>query len=164
MLNTNHEKDLDVLARLTPSLTSLTSITLTLPPNSANRTWPAALLKLTEFSPLNAIHLYVMGGHPISDSQFPPINEFIQPFLELHAQKLRKFSVHRLRLQPAVVGAICAACPKLESLFVVVNDYSLVCHVHYLLCLYALIGFIFKPRRTISSLRSLDRTLFAIST
>jgi hypothetical protein len=121
----NHQ-DLEILAQNTHPLTSLISLTLTLPPNSADDSWSPAFLALTAQSPLAEIHLYLMGGHATSDSRYLLTPTFIESFLSQHAIQLRKFSVHRLRLQPEVVGTICASCPSLQSLFVVVNDNALV--------------------------------------
>ncbi|KAF8485575.1 hypothetical protein JB92DRAFT_3025887 [Gautieria morchelliformis] len=114
--------DIAVIAENARPFTALTSLTLTLRPRLPP-SWSSEFRSLTARSPLAELHLYVIGqGYtPEACDQ----SGLVDSVVELHALTLRKFSFHRLRLRPELIGSICGSCPNLESLFVVVNNSSL---------------------------------------
>ncbi|KAF8580095.1 hypothetical protein K439DRAFT_1637353 [Ramaria rubella] len=117
--------DLAALCDHATLLSSLTSLTLSLPPNFLSSSYSSTLSSLTAQSRLEELHIYLIGGYHISEPRGLITAHFVDSILQLHAFRLRKFSVHRLRLQPEVVGNICSSCPNLESLFVVINASTL---------------------------------------
>ena len=117
------EDILALAAENTRPFASLASLTLTLPQTLSPASWSIAFRSLTARSPLAEFYLYTIGEHLPGSHD---LSGFVDSVLDLHAVTLRKFSFHRLRLQPAVVGTICASCPSLETLFVVVESSHLV--------------------------------------
>ncbi|KAF8510199.1 hypothetical protein BU17DRAFT_55597 [Hysterangium stoloniferum] len=113
--------ELPALAEVAPLLTSLNSLTLTLPSDPLREIWPPAFHAFTAHAPLTEIHIYITGGMILSLPPRPLMENMIAPILNLHAVRLRKLSVNRLKMRPHVVENICVACPNLETLFVVVE-------------------------------------------
>ncbi|KAA1474576.1 hypothetical protein DENSPDRAFT_841180 [Dentipellis sp. KUC8613] len=95
-------------------LTSLKSITLTTHPDLVMNTWTEGLMDLLSESPLEMFHIYSTENNK---------NHTIDPHLcsrliASHGHRLRRFSVHRLRITLDTLSSVCAGCPELQQLFV----------------------------------------------
>lgn len=115
--------DIDRLSELcadSQALRRLRSVTLTVETRQAKseHSWAQAVVKLLAASPLEFFHISSLGGELHAgglDAQF------CADIVSAHAARLRRFSVHRLRMRRASVRDICARCPRLEQLFVVLD-------------------------------------------
>ena len=101
------------------SLAHLRSITLTV---DSSPTWCRDVLALLQPAQLEQFHISTIGGNvgPALDE------EFCKAVVDRHRASLRRFSVHRLRMSLASVDYICRNCERLEQLFAVVQQGSLV--------------------------------------
>lgn len=101
------------------SLTQLRSITLTI---DNSPTWYTYVLELLHPTRLEQFHVSTVGGNasPAVDE------EFCSAIVDRHRTRLQRFSVHRLRVSLASVDYICRWCERLEQLFVVAEQGSLV--------------------------------------
>lgn len=101
------------------SLAHLRSITLTV---DSSPTWCGDVLALLQPAQLEQFHVSTIGG-----DVGPALNEeFCRAIVDRHGASLRRFSVHRLRMSLARVDYICKKCERLEQLFAVVEQGSLV--------------------------------------
>lgn len=87
--------------------------------------WTTQVLELLSTSPLEEFHISSNGGEVGLDIS----TEFCSAIVSSHGLNLRRFSVHRLRMNLAAVRDICRRCPNLEQLFVTMEQDDLVCIV-----------------------------------
>lgn len=73
-------------------------------------------------SPLEEFHISSNGGEIGLDLSA----EFCSDIVAAHGPALKRFSVHRLRMNPATVQHISQQCPNLEQLFVTMEQEDLV--------------------------------------
>ena len=109
------------------ALRQLRSITLTVetaPRAGGTRTsWPIDVANLLAGAPLERFHISSLGG----DLSVGGLDEqFCADIVTAHGERLRRFSVHRLRMTLESVRDVCARCPNLEQLFVVLDRGSVV--------------------------------------
>ena len=101
------------------SLAHLRSITLTV---DSSPTWCRDVLALLQPAQLEQFHISTIGG-----DVGPALNEeFCRAIVDRHRASLRRFSVHRLRMSLESVDYVCKKCERLEQLFAVVEQGSLV--------------------------------------
>ncbi|KAH9931561.1 uncharacterized protein B0H18DRAFT_989967 [Fomitopsis serialis] len=100
------------------ALARLRSITLTV---DGSPTWKTDVLSLLHPAPLEQFHISTIGG----DVGPAFGEEFCNAIVDRHGRRLRRFSVHRLRMNLASVNYICRGCEQLEQLFVVIEQGSL---------------------------------------
>jgi len=87
------------------------------------------VLTLLNPAPLEQFHISTIGGHVGSSLS----EEFCAAIVSAHGARLRRFSVHRMRMSIASIADVCKRCVHLEQLFVVVEQDALVrilTHVH----------------------------------
>ncbi|PCH36837.1 hypothetical protein WOLCODRAFT_109224 [Wolfiporia cocos MD-104 SS10] len=102
------------------TLNRLRSITLTVDAHHSP-SWEADVLSLLAPAPLERFHISTVGG-----DVGPALSEdFCAAIVKAHGKRLRRFSVHRMRMSLASVDIICAQCPRLEQLFVVIQQQAL---------------------------------------
>lgn len=100
----------------------LKAITLTVGADVALTDWSRDVGDLLSSVPLEAFSVY-----SISTSAWAPVpSEFWKCIVEKHGQRLKKFSVHRIRIGLAALRTVCSQCPLLERLFIVVEQHELV--------------------------------------
>lgn len=106
------------------TLSRLRSITLTVDEHTSLADWQRDVLGLLANAPLQQFHISTIGGHVnhrLSD-------EFCKAVVSAHGERLTRFSVHRMRMGIGAIGDICARCPVLQQLFIVVEQNDLVSH------------------------------------
>ncbi|EKM56957.1 uncharacterized protein PHACADRAFT_208126 [Phanerochaete carnosa HHB-10118-sp] len=111
---------LSELCAVSQSLRRLKSITLTVESRSSTSQspWTWGVTSLLAASPLEFFHVSSLGG----DLKAAGLDDrFCHNIVAAHGERLRRFSVHRLRMSLDAVRDICARCPKLEQLFVVLD-------------------------------------------
>ncbi|CCM00826.1 uncharacterized protein FIBRA_02868 [Fibroporia radiculosa] len=102
------------------ALSHLGSITLTVNVQSSP-TWEKDVLALLASAPLERFHISTVGGHV-----GPALSEsFCTSIVNAHGHRLRRFSVHRIRMSMLSIDDICRRCVELEQLFIVVEQNSL---------------------------------------
>ncbi|GJE86627.1 hypothetical protein PsYK624_027070 [Phanerochaete sordida] len=109
---------LSELCNTSHALRHLKSVTLTVEARPAQRSWTRDVVGLLAGSPLEHFHVSSLGGAidlgGLSD-------QFCTDIVAQHGERLRRFSVHRLRMSLGAVRTICERCPNLEQLFVVLE-------------------------------------------
>ncbi|KAJ7758250.1 hypothetical protein B0H16DRAFT_1313889 [Mycena metata] len=83
--------------------------------------WLAATAALLVPAPLEAIHLYATRAFIPT----PAGDAFWRDLVSVHAARLTRVSVHRMSISLATIADVCARCPALQELFVVVDPSSL---------------------------------------
>ncbi|KAJ7728656.1 hypothetical protein B0H16DRAFT_1382910 [Mycena metata] len=83
--------------------------------------WLAAAAALLAPAPLEAIHLYATRAF----TPTPAGDAFWRDLVSLHAPRLTRVSVHRMSISLVAIADVCARCPTLQELFVVVDPSSL---------------------------------------
>lgn len=104
------------------TLSRLRSITLTVDEHTSLADWQRDVLGLLANVPLQQFHISTIGGHVnhrLSD-------EFCKAVVSAHGQRLTRFSVHRMRMGIGAIADICARCPVLQQLFIVVEQNDMV--------------------------------------
>ncbi|KZT08057.1 uncharacterized protein LAESUDRAFT_724042 [Laetiporus sulphureus 93-53] len=83
--------------------------------------WDAHVLSLLASAPLEHFHISTVGGlvGPALDERF------CTAIVDAHGSRLRRFSVHRMRMNISSIADICRRCPQLEQLFIVVEQTTL---------------------------------------
>lgn len=84
--------------------------------------WNEAVLQLLSASPLERFHVSSLGGEVGGDLD----EEFCASIVAAHGERLRRFSVHRLRASLESVRVICRRCPNLQQLFIVMDHGDMV--------------------------------------
>ncbi|OJT06821.1 hypothetical protein TRAPUB_2338 [Trametes pubescens] len=100
------------------TLSRLRSITLTVDEHTSLADWQRDVLNLLANAPLQQFHISTIGGHVnhrLSD-------EFCKAVVSAHGERLTRFSVHRMRMGIDAIADICARCPALQQLFIVVEQ------------------------------------------
>lgn len=130
-------KRLSELCSVSQALQHLVSITLTVETRHPNlrQSWTQEIASLLSQSPLEFFHVSSLGGE-LSAGGLD--DEFCTNIVTVHGARLRRFSVHRLRMTLEAVKDICTRCPNLEQLFVVLDMNDLVSRTSNLSCLVAL--------------------------
>ena len=107
------------------ALRRLQSVTLTVETRQAKpeHSWTQGVVALLASSPLEFFHVSSLGGELHAGGLD---DQFCADIVAAHGARLRRFSVHRLRMGPATVRDVCARCPRLEQLFVVLDRSDLV--------------------------------------
>ena len=107
------------------ALRRLQSVTLTVETRQAKpeHSWTQGVVALLASSPLEFFHVSSLGGE-LHDGGLD--DQFCADIVAAHGARLRRFSVHRLRMGPATVRDVCTRCPRLEQLFVVLDRSDLV--------------------------------------
>ncbi|KAJ7154591.1 hypothetical protein C8R46DRAFT_1297096 [Mycena filopes] len=112
--------DIDALSALCAGSTALArlhSFTLSV----HTEAWLAAASALLAAAPLASIQLY-------ATRTFAPTaagDTFWRDLVTLHSARLTRVSVHRMRISLPAIADVCARCPSLQELFVVVDPSSL---------------------------------------
>lgn len=83
--------------------------------------WETDVLTLLNPAPLEQFHISTIGGHVGSSLS----EEFCAAIVSAHGERLRRFSVHRMRMSIASIADVCKRCVHLEQLFVVVEQDAL---------------------------------------
>lgn len=99
----------------------LQSITLTVSAH-LSPTWEVDVVELLKPAPLERFHVSTTGGivgNTLNDA-------FCAQIVDIHGSRLRRFSVHRMRMSVAAIEDICRRCVQLEQLFIVVDQHKLV--------------------------------------
>ena len=104
------------------SLRSLRSITLSVDNKMLESVWTKQVSDLLRESPLEEFHISSNGGEIGLDISA----EFCADIVAAHGPALKRFSVHRLRMNLASVEHISRQCPNLEQLFVTMEQEDLV--------------------------------------
>ena len=111
----------------TATFNDLRSLTLGFHSEISTEAWSSSIITLTSRARLEELHLYVSATSKKTNFNPPArISEVLENVLPLHSETLHKVSVNRLSISSSAVGRICSLCTKLESLFVMVDDSSLV--------------------------------------
>ncbi|TFK52903.1 hypothetical protein OE88DRAFT_1626926 [Heliocybe sulcata] len=97
------------------ALSHLRSLTMTV--QRPLEIWTRSVLQLLENVPLEFFQVYSPGG---ADVSILP-DDFCAQLVSGHGVRLRRFSVHRMRIGFGAVENICNGCPNLEQLFVVMR-------------------------------------------
>lgn len=124
-LGTEIHQELSALSHCNNKLTTLKSLTLTLPSNITDEAWSTDFLAVTRQAHLEELNLYLSTSMTSKTAVELSDNVFLS-ITAVHSSSLRKFSLSRFQLPPSVIGAISESCQKLESLFVMVKASSLV--------------------------------------
>lgn len=117
--------DIFHLASLASNFSNLTSLTLTFQPFISPEKWSSAIVSMTSEANLEEFHLYAAAAAKMPNAGDLILHPVLESIVPLHSTTLKKISVNRVHIPVSVVGMICSRCHNLESLFVVVNDYSL---------------------------------------
>ncbi|KAI0078087.1 hypothetical protein K474DRAFT_1594707 [Panus rudis PR-1116 ss-1] len=80
--------------------------------------WSAQVVEMLSQSPLELLHISTLGGDVGGELS----NDFCSMLLSTHASRLRRFSVHRMRISTDAIKQICSRCDHLEQLFVVTEQ------------------------------------------
>ncbi|KZT26140.1 hypothetical protein NEOLEDRAFT_1155981 [Neolentinus lepideus HHB14362 ss-1] len=99
----------------TSTLSQLRSLTITV--QRPLEIWTRSVQKLMENVPLELFQVYSPGGEDVSILP----DDFCSELVSRHHGRLRRFSVHRMRVSFGAVEKICSQCPNLEQLFVVMR-------------------------------------------
>ncbi|EPQ50827.1 hypothetical protein GLOTRDRAFT_49961 [Gloeophyllum trabeum ATCC 11539] len=97
------------------TLSGLSSLTMTV--QRPLNTWTENVLNLLREVPLELFQVYSPGGEDVS--VLP--DDFCFSLVSTHGPRLKRFSVHRMRVTLNAVDNICSRCPKLEQLFIVMR-------------------------------------------
>jgi hypothetical protein len=104
-------------------LTSLRSFTLTTRPRNSTDAWmDGTELLLRGSSSLEVFQVYV----PNSGSMAALADNFFIRVIDKHRDHLVRFSFHRLCISLDIIDHVCASCPRLEELFVVIHHAKMV--------------------------------------
>lgn len=117
----HHGFDIEEFGRLchdNGALHRLQSITLTV--DMSSTIWINQVTHLLSLSPLEMFHISTS-----SEVKGKVGDEFYASIVSSHGDRLRRFSVSRLRMSLRAIRDICIRCPKLEQLFVVVEQHDL---------------------------------------
>lgn len=110
------------LCSASQALRHLKSVTLTVETRS-QRSWTRDVVGLLAHSPLEYFHVSSLGGE-LNAAGLD--DQFCHDIVTAHGERLRRFSVHRLRMSVESVRMICSRCPHIEQLFVVLDRADLV--------------------------------------
>ncbi|KAF9806125.1 hypothetical protein IEO21_08807 [Rhodonia placenta] len=102
------------------TMNRLQSITLTVSAH-LSPTWEVDVVELLKPAPLERFHVSTTGGivgNTLNDA-------FCAQIVDIHGSRLRRFSVHRMRMSVAAIEDICRRCVQLEQLFIVVDQHKL---------------------------------------
>ncbi|KAI6126784.1 hypothetical protein F5141DRAFT_1186126 [Pisolithus sp. B1] len=102
------------LCHRTQAFRRLRTITLTVPAHTLMLDWARDVYDLVSSAPLEAFQLY--STDVLSDTQMA--GDFWQKMVTSHGSRLKRISVHRIRVNLATLHTICSQCPRLEQLFV----------------------------------------------
>ncbi|KAI6123361.1 hypothetical protein EV401DRAFT_1857935 [Pisolithus croceorrhizus] len=103
-----------ILCHRTQAFRRLRTITLTVPAHTSMSDWARDVHDLLGSAPLEAFELY--STNVLSDTQMA--GDFWQKMVTSHGFRLKRISVHRIRVNLATLHIICSQCPRLEQLFV----------------------------------------------
>ncbi|KAI0943506.1 hypothetical protein AcW1_002655 [Taiwanofungus camphoratus] len=104
----------------TDALRSLRSITLAVN-TQTDSAWETHVRALLSPAPIEQFHISTVGGEV-----GPALGTaFCSDIVNVHGERLRRFSVHRMRMNITAIEDICRRCPQLEQLFVVVEQHVL---------------------------------------
>lgn len=119
---------LSELCTASQALRHLKSITLTIETRSSRtqHSWTQDVASLLSTSPLEFFHISSLGGELKAAGLD---DQFCSDIVAAHGERLHRFSVHRLRMSLNAVKDVCARCPRLEQLFVVLDRADLVSSV-----------------------------------
>ncbi|KAJ7653893.1 hypothetical protein DFH06DRAFT_1416621 [Mycena polygramma] len=98
-----------------PVLARLRSFTLSV----HSETWLAPAAALLAAAPLQAIHLYATRAFPPTPTA--DADRFWRALVSAHGVRLTRVSVHRMPISLPAIADVCARCPVLRELFVVVD-------------------------------------------
>lgn len=113
------------------ALRELSTITLTVHPQSPLDAWMNNVLSLLSASPLKDFHIYSPGA--FYESTWT--EQFWSQLVTTHGHRLNRFSVHRMLINLTAIEDICRRCPVLQQLFIVVEPESLVKFIFSLISL-----------------------------
>ncbi|KAJ6537371.1 hypothetical protein DFH09DRAFT_1042451 [Mycena vulgaris] len=108
---------LAALSAASPALARLTSATISV----HSEAWLASVASLLASSPLEAFQIYATRAFP----QTAVTDAFWRAIVTAHGARLTRFSVHRMRVGLPAIADVCARCPALQQLFVVVDPAAL---------------------------------------
>lgn len=106
----------------TGALNHLQSITLTINHHLDLQKWVDAVVQLINHSPIKLFQIYSTGVF----FESPVTDDLWNQLILTHGSRLLRFSVHRMLISLECVQKICADCPNLEQLFIVLEPQSLV--------------------------------------
>ena len=104
------------------TLKSLTNMRIAVDHKMLLSGWTTQLNNLLKDSSLTEFELSSTGG----EMGLTLSTAFCDRFIREHADRIRRFCVHRLNMGPELVKTICERCPKLEELFVTMASDDLV--------------------------------------
>lgn len=87
-------------------------------PDRALDVWEENVLALLASAPLEQFHISTVGG----DVGPSLTNTFCERLVSAHGERLRRFSVYRMRMSLDAIADVCRRCLQLEQLFVVVDQ------------------------------------------
>ncbi|OAX42235.1 hypothetical protein K503DRAFT_734074 [Rhizopogon vinicolor AM-OR11-026] len=99
----------------------LTSITLTFHINTPLQTWMCDVTELLSTAPLERFQVYA----ETTISQAPVTDEFWKAIVTMHGSRLKRFSVHRMKISLDALYDICSRCSVLEELFILADRHDL---------------------------------------
>jgi hypothetical protein len=103
-------------------LTSLRSFTLTTRLESSTEAWMSGTELLLSGSFLEVLQIYVRNSNSVAALA----DQFFVRIIDQHRDHLVRFSFHRSCISLEVVEYLCASCPRLEELFVVIHHAKMV--------------------------------------
>jgi len=108
------------------ALRSLKKITLTIDAvHSINiPEWLEQVRQLLIGAPLKAFQMYSTFAH-FDAASMDAMSNFCSTLVDVHGCRLKRFSVHRMRISTNSIIDICRRCPSLEELFVVAHPRDL---------------------------------------
>lgn len=106
----------------------LTSITLT-HINSPIQTWMHDVTELLSTAPLERFQVYatttISQAHVVTD-------EFCKAIVTMHGSRLKRFSIHRMKISLDALHDICSRSSVLEELFIFADRHDLVCGLYFI--------------------------------
>ncbi|KAL1760814.1 hypothetical protein FB107DRAFT_245498 [Schizophyllum commune] len=115
----DEEATMDALSNRLSTLSVLGAQQLTTPPvpDANSTTIPIASSTVSTTASTQNASSSTAGASPHSS----PTDSFCMRLVALHGHRLTRFAVYKMVLSLHAIDAICAGCPKLEQLFVVVE-------------------------------------------
>lgn len=109
------------------ALQQLQSITLTINASDTKLIpkWLEKVDVLLSPAPIEVFQMYSTFAYFDAGSN-EAMERFCSNIVNTHGHRLRRFSVHRMRISMSAVNDICRRCTNLEQLFVVVHSKELV--------------------------------------
>jgi len=104
----------------------LTSVTLQVHINNI-QTWMNDIIEMLSAAPLERFHVYATTTSSLT------MDEFWKYIVTMHGSRLKRFSVHRMKISLDALHDICFRCSVLEELFIFIDRRDLVCDL-YLFC------------------------------